>query len=155
MVTACITFEHPSADEPKGKVLAQHFEAIGIPQDAARFLLILWDFIQMVDDKVDGDTPEHADRVAWDMLVGLPCNPFYRQNMDILSPVLALQINKWRVCNAREKAGKADAKSYMWRAGYYDIILAVAQLCGLPGDALALVPDLYGETLDDYLREFE
>lgn len=134
--------------------LTQHFNTIGIPQDAGQFLLILWDFIQMVDDKVDGDTPEHADRVAWDMLVGLPCNPFYRQYTDVLTPILMLQIRKWRVCNIREKAGKADAKTYMWRAGYYDIVLAVGGLCGLSEDALAMVVDMYGEALGEYLEEF-
>lgn len=115
---------------------------------------MVWDFIQLVDDCYDGDAPsiEGADRVAWAMLVGMPSNPFYRENMDSLTPILALQILKWRVSNFREANGMADAKTYMWRAGYYDLVLAVAQLCGV-GEKINAVPDFYGENLADYLQE--
>lgn len=135
-------------------LLRQGFDLIGLPQDAADWLVMVWDFIQLVDDCYDGDTPsaEGADRVAWSMLVGMPSNPFYRANMDSLTPILALQVLKWRVSNFREKNGMADAKTYMWRAGYYDLVLAAAQLCGV-GQEINAIPDLYGENLSDYLQE--
>jgi hypothetical protein len=57
-----------------------------------------------------------------------------------------------------ERAGNADAKSYMWRAGYYDLVLLVIQICHGYEKALLAAPSvmsLYGETLADYLGEFE
>jgi hypothetical protein len=56
-----------------------------------------------------------------------------------------------------ERAGQADARSYVWRAGYYDLILIVVQLCHGVDVATKLAPivmQMYGETLADYLKEF-
>jgi hypothetical protein len=46
----------------------------------------------------------------------------------------------------------------MWRAGYYDLVLLVIQICHGYEKALLAAPSvmsLYGETLADYLGEFE
>jgi hypothetical protein len=45
----------------------------------------------------------------------------------------------------------------MWRAGYYDIILTVVQLCHgaeVAKESAHMVMRMYGEKLEDYLEEF-
>lgn len=136
--------------------LRQHFQTLGLPYDAAEYLLDLWNMIQVWDDAADGDKadPQQVTDAVWASLVKIPLNPFYAKNAGALVAIVGLQVLKWKVCNEREAVGLADAKTYMWRAGYYDVVLAVCQMCGLC-DKLALVPDLYGETLGEYLREYE
>ncbi len=118
----------------------------------------VWAAIQLFDDVADGDkiTDDELNRVVWAVFVKFPQNPFYRANVDTLTPVMALQIIKWRAANAVENAGKSDERSYMWRAGYYDLVLTVCMLCfgekietGKICDALML----YGETYEEYEKE--
>jgi hypothetical protein len=45
----------------------------------------------------------------------------------------------------------------MWRAGYYDIILTVVQLCHgqeVAKESAHLIMRMYGEKYEDYLEEF-
>jgi hypothetical protein len=57
-----------------------------------------------------------------------------------------------------EREGNASAQSYVWRAGYYELVLAAVRLCHGPVAAASVahkVLGLYGEKLDDYLSEFK
>jgi hypothetical protein len=70
---------------------------------------------------------------------------------------LALLVMKWKASDDAERAGQADARSFIWRAGYYDLVLLVVLLT--KGHATAMkdavkVMHLYGEQLDVYLKEF-
>jgi hypothetical protein len=79
-------------------------------------------------------------------------------NSYCLSSIVGLNILKWQASDTVERSGNADAKSYVWRAGYYDIVLAVVQLCHGPVFAAQnahIVLGLYGETYDDYMKEFK
>jgi hypothetical protein len=56
-----------------------------------------------------------------------------------------------------ERAGEACAVSYVWRAGFYDLVLACVQIVHGIETAMEIagnVARLYGETLEDYMREF-
>jgi hypothetical protein len=135
-------------------------QGLYLPSDAVRWLLDLFHAFQVFDDFADGDPVERNDlnAVIWNTLVGMHQNPFYAAHSYCLSSVIGVNILKWQASDTLERAGKADAKSYMWRAGYYDVVLTVVQLCH--GEIFAaqnahVVSALYGETYDEYMKEFK
>ena len=135
-------------------------ETLGLPQDAVDWLLGLWMAIQVFDDVADGDAVSKDDllRTIVNTLAVMPSNPFFRANADQLTPVVMLAILKWSASDNAERAGSADARSYMWRASYYDVVLLVFGIChGMryASDNAERVMHLYGETLEGYLKEFE
>ena len=105
----------------------------------------------------DGIERDRLDRAIWASLVTMPANPFYLAHAASLQAGLALQILKWQASDDAERAGEADARSCVWRAGYYDLVLLVVLLT--KGHAGAMkqaktVMHLYGGQLDAYLKEF-
>lgn len=141
------------------KSLVVHFQALDLPPEAANWLLDVWQLTQTLDDMADGDPVGRDDLNAtiWAALITMPANPFYLANATALQSALASLVLKWQASDDAERQGKADARSYMWRAGYYDLILLVVLLT--KGHATAMkdaitVMHLYGETLHEYLKEF-
>jgi hypothetical protein len=148
--------------------MQQHLESLGknlteglfLPVDAVKWLLDLFHAFQIFDDFADNDAVDRKDLnlLIWNTLVGMQQNPFYIANSYCLSSIVGLNILKWQASDTVERSGNADAKSYVWRAGYYDIVLAVVQLCHGPVFAAQnahIVLGLYGETYDDYMKEFK
>jgi hypothetical protein len=148
--------------------MQQHLESLGknlteglfLPVDAVKWLLDLFHAFQIFDDFADNDAVDRNDLnlLIWNTLVGMQQNPFYMANSYCLSSIVGLNILKWQASDTVERSGNADAKSYVWRAGYYDIVLAVVQLCHGPVFAAQnahIVLGLYGETYDDYMKEFK
>jgi hypothetical protein len=152
---------HPAIGERMREILEMNLKsAFDLPDAAVAWLVGMWDAIQFLDDVADGDTVSRSaqDRAFNQLLVAMPANPFFAANAGALLPVVAVQLLKWQASDMVERAGKADAKSYMWRAGYYDLVLLVIQICHGYEKALLAAPSvmsLYGETLADYLGEFE
>ena len=139
--------------------LAEHFQTLDLPPEAAGWLLDVWQLIQAWDDVADGDAIERdrLDRAIWASLVTMPANPFYLSHAASLQAGLASLVLKWQASDDAERAGEADARSFVWRAGYYDLVLLVVLLT--KGHAGAMkqaktVMHLYGETLHEYLKEF-
>lgn len=135
-------------------------EGLHLPPDAVRWLLDLYHAFQIFDDFADDDPVERNDLNAliWNTLIGMQQNSFYMQNSFRLLPVISLNVLKWQASDTVERSGNADAKSYVWRAGYYDIALAVVEICHGPVFATKnahIVLGLYGETYEDYVKEFE
>lgn len=135
-------------------------EGLLLPFDAVQWLLDLYHAFQIFDDFADGDAVERNDlnKLIWNTLVGMQQNSFYIQNSFRLLPVISVNILKWQASDTVERAGNADAKAYVWRAGYYDIALTVVEICH--GSVFAaqnahIVLGLYGETYDDYMKEFK
>ena len=150
---------HYGGDMTAEQALSQHFEALDLPQDAVRWLLDVWRAIQVFDDVADGDavSRDDLDNALWASLVGLQVNPFHIAHGASLVPVLALQILKWQGADTAEQMGEADARSYMWRAGFYDLVLMVVCLVHGPEKAKGAALDvmrMYGETFADYQKEF-
>lgn len=147
--------------EPVRGIIEMHLRsAFDLPDAAIGWLIGMWDAIQFLDDVADGETIARSaqDQAFNQLLVAMPSNPFFAANAGTLLPVVAVQLLKWQASDMVERAGKADAKSYMWRAGYYDLVLLVIQICHGYDKALVAAPtvmSLYGETLADYLEEFE
>jgi hypothetical protein len=132
---------------------------LALPAPATEWLLMLWGAIQVFDDVADGDPVEREDLNAaiWNTLVGMNQNSFWAANSLTLAPVVATMILKWQGSDQAERAGNADARSYVWRAGYYDVVMMVVALCHgtkYATDNAHLVMALYGETLEDYMKEF-
>lgn len=135
--------------------LKQNF---ALPEDARDWLLSLWNAIQVFDDMADGDFPERdkLDAAICDTLVNMPANVFFQRHRDVLLPLLSVAILKWHASDEAERAKEPNATSFVWRAGYYDIVLAVVQI--VHGDEVArgvarTVMNLYGESLSDYMKE--
>lgn len=134
-------------------------KVLALPAPAIEWLLMLWGAIQVFDDVADGDPVERDDLNAaiWNTLVGMNQNPFWIANAHNLSPVVATMILKWQASDHAERTGRADARSYVWRAGFYDVVMMVVALCHgtkYATDTAHLVMALYGETLEDYMKEF-
>jgi len=133
-------------------------DRLELPEDAVAYLIDLWNLIQVLDDAADGDSSDRSavDRAIWTALAGMPMNAFYERHRAWLVPAMAQATLKWMASDAAERAGQADARSYMWRAGYYDVVCLVVGLVHGPSsqrswDALAL----YGESLAEYMKEFD
>lgn len=134
-------------------------EVFQLPKEAADWLCMLFDAIQFFDDVADCDKIERGDfdRSLWNSLVGMNINPFFIKNSYQLLPLISVMILKWQASDKIEREGGANAKSYMWRAGYYDIVLMAVRICHGQKAASEIadkVLALYGETIESYLQEF-
>ena len=130
-----------------------------LPKTAVEWLMMVYDALQVFDDVADGDPVERKDLNAtiWNTLVGMHQNAFFIANSNHLTPLLATMILKWQASDTAERNKQADAKSFMWRAGFYDLILMAVSL--LHGAEYAAthghhVMALYGEKFEDYMKEF-
>lgn len=136
-------------------------EAFKLPPAAVDWLCTLFDVIQAFDDLHDKDKPvghKELDALIWSTLVSLPQNQFFRVNQDALWPLVANAILKWHGANACESSHNANAMSFAWRAGYYDIVLMVVGVVHghqYAAENASSVMALYGETFNEYLREFD
>ena len=134
-------------------------EQLELPTDAIVWLLDLWHMSQVFDDVADGDEVKRADldKAVWKGLVAMPSNPFYTAHMTALQPALATAILKWKASDDAERAGRADERSFVWRAAYYDIVLLVVLLVHGYDKAMekaSVVMALYGEDFAKYREEF-
>lgn len=136
-----------------------HLCNLGLPDVAVSWLLMLWKVTQVFDDVADNHLVKRdaLDKAIYFSLVEMNINPFYRSYINELSPVVANCILKWQASDRAERDGKADARSYMWRAAYYDVVMMVVLIVHGFEKAKALsvqVMNLYGESFDDYKKEF-
>ena len=134
-------------------------EGFAIQGEAHDWLMELWNVIQVFDDMADGDFPDRENLIAaiFGSLCLMPANPFFRANQNTLVPLVAVAILKWKASDDAERAGNATEMSYAWRAGFYDIVLAVVQIVHgreVALDAAQHVMRLYGEKFADYKKEF-
>ena len=134
-------------------------EVLQLPKEASDWLLALWHTTQVLDDVADGDKIERSDfNVALNqLLVEMPANQFFAQNAPQLLMSVAVFIAKWQASDFLERLDRADERTFMWRAGYYDVILTVVILCHGLHTATKMAPDimsLYGESYESYKEEF-
>lgn len=134
-------------------------EVFKLPLPAVEWLIMFWGAIQVFDDIADSQpvAREDLDNVIWNSLVAMHSNEFFIKNSELLLPVITTTILKWQAADMAERAAQADARSFVWRAGYYDIVLMVVLIVHGPKTAQKsshLVMNLYGENFDDYIKEF-
>jgi hypothetical protein len=130
-----------------------------LPKTAIEWLVMVYDAIQVFDDVADGDPVNRKDlnTTIWNTLVGMHQNAFFIANSDHLIPLLATMILKWQASDTAERNKEADAKSFVWRAGYYDLVLMTIAIVHGAGFATVHghhVMALYGEKYEDYMKEF-
>ena len=133
---------------------------LNLPTAAQRWLIDFFWVIQGLDDWRDNDPvePKQKEKVIYQVMVELPQNHFFQTNSHNLLPLVSILILKWIGANKLEDNREQLHKAYMWRAAYYDLILEVVRLIhGFDGAASAAeyVAKLYGETYEDYVKEFE
>lgn len=143
---------------PEESLRLNFADALALPSDAVEWLVDLWNLIQVLDDVADGDAIDRPDldRAIWSCLAGMPSNSFYQQHQAWLLPACAQMVLKWMASDLAERNGDADERSYMWRAGYYDVVMTVTSLVHGPSSEMAFrALAMYGETAAEYLKEFE
>ena len=119
--------------------LRHHFGVtLELPSAAVEWLIDVWRLIQMLDDVADGDPVSRDDLndAIWASLVTMPANPFFLANAAALQAAMAQLVLKWQASDDAEREGQADARSFMWRAGYYDLVLLVVLLTRGHADAM-------------------
>jgi hypothetical protein len=87
----------------------------------------------------------------------MPANPFFREHWQTLLPLVSVAILKWKGSDDVEREGDANEVSFVWRAGYYDLVLAVLQIVhghSVAMDMAKTALRLYGESYSDYVAEF-
>lgn len=134
-------------------------DGLSLPADAVEWLCDLYAVTQVFDDFADGDPVERADlnRAIYTSLVGMQLNPFYEANRVSIRPVLATYIMKWQASDKAERNGNASEVSFVWRAGFYDLVMLVFLVChGREATEVnaELIMSLYGESFEDYRKEF-
>jgi len=143
-----------------GQAIGAHFVRLGGSPEGAGWIALLWEAIQGLDDWRDGDPvePAQCERVIHVVLHDLPAHPYFRRHLSYLLPHLSTLVLKWRGANAIE-ANKDQAnypQAFMWRAGFYDVVLMCLALdmgADNAGRKAAEVAAMYGETLDEFTKE--
>ena len=133
---------------------------LNLPLTAQKWLIDFFWVIQGLDDWRDNDPvePKQKEKVIYQVMVELPQNHFFQSHSHNLLPLVSILVLKWIGANKLEDNREQLHKAYMWRAAYYDLILEVVRLIhGFDGAASAAeyVAKLYGETYEDYVKEFE
>ena len=139
---------------------AEHFAPLNLPEPTVRWLLDFWDVIQGLDDWRDNDeiSPQEKEAVIYKVMFLLPNNPFFQYHSKELLPIISNLVLRCIGANKLEDNREHLQKAYMWRAAYYDLILEVVRLVhGFEAAANAsdFVAKLYGETFEDYVKEFQ
>jgi hypothetical protein len=133
---------------------------LNLPESTVRWLLDFWSVIQGLDDWRDNDevSPQEKEAVIYKVMFLLPNNPFFQYHSKELLPIVSNLVLRWIGANRLEDNREDLHKAYMWRAAYYDLILEVVRLVhGFEAAANAsdFVARLYGETFEDYVKEFQ
>jgi hypothetical protein len=131
----------------------------GLGHDAAQFVIIIYHFAQFFDDVADGDAVKRSDLDlnVYNCFVGMNLNPFFVKNRIALLPVMDLILLKWQGSDVAERTGRANEKSFMWRAGFYDLLMTVVSIergYEMAKNIAVEVMNFYGENLQDYKKEF-
>lgn len=127
-------------------------------EEAAVFVEQLWTALQEWDDLEDeGRCSDRNGLMSW-LAFGMEYQPFFAAHSHVLRPAFLSLYLKWTASNVLDRGDRNDvAKSYMLRAGFYDLVHLCAWICG--GDAWAreVGPEIYrsyGETPEDIWQEF-
>lgn len=149
-----------SQDEQMESTFRQICASLELSKSATDLVLGLWASCQFFDDVLDLDSEKAGsalDGVMRFLLIESHLSAFYQQNAIAISSCIAVQLAKWKAANYAEENGFADVKSYMWRAGFYDLLLLIVMLDKGIDYANASARDIlqcYGEQFQEYLTEF-
>lgn len=146
-------------DVDREAAVRQYLEiTFALPPSATEWLLALWRSAQFFDDLADGDPVSRSrlDRSIWDLLISMPANPFFAQYAGQLLTLISVAVLKWQASDRVERAGGANARTFTWRDGYFEIVLAAIEIVHGRERATDLGPvvlAIYGENFDAYMKE--
>jgi hypothetical protein len=145
----------------KTSTLIDLLAPLNLPVEAKLWLATIWEVFQGLDDWRDGDElpKEEIEKVIYQVLVLAPQNPFFQANANQLLPVLSTSVLKWCGANVIEDERIQDQlhKAYVWRACFYDLLLETVVICNgfnFAQKASPYILSMYGETFDEYAKEF-
>ena len=115
--------------------------------DAANFLNGVIGVLHVWDDLIDKDTnlsDLEINQAFWYLFVGLPREPFYKQNFDLLNPILMVAIQNWFAANVMERGDdQADKRiAFILRSSYVDLITQSALIVGGLEWSVQVAPDI-------------
>ena len=153
----------PVIHKPEGTLYETFYQNLTgyfkLPADAADWLVMVYDGFQFFDDVVDGDdiNRKEFDRNLYSSFIGMHLNPFYAAHQAILYPQLLNAIIKWQASDIAERDDQVDEKTFMWRAGYFDLVLSCVTICHgykFACEKSVDVMNLYSENFKEYKDEF-
>lgn len=127
--------------------------------DAINFCTILFGASQVLDDLIDKDkevTDDELIETFWSILIDLPMNSFYRQNVDTLVPMMQVFLQDWEDATKMEKTPGGDFQNiaYVLRDTVGAIVTHVAGMVGgrvwQKAVAVSVRNHIFEETLEDY-----
>lgn len=98
------------------------------------------------DDLVDRDVEVSNERInqgMWAMLSTIPLNPFYREHIESLQPVMQLGMLNWHFSNELEKTpGLSREIAHVARYSAGDVVIMMMGLLGGVDHARRLGPEM-------------
>ena len=124
---------------------------------AIDFAASLWTVCQEWDDLEDeGKAQNHNALLSW-LAFGKEYTPYFAANSHLLRPVMLSSYLQWRAANVLDNGNRQDVeKSYMLRAGIYQVWHMMAWIAGGDDWASECGPEIYrtyGETVDSLWSE--
>ena len=101
-------------------------------QDAVEFLLTVFQAAELWDDIIDGDTHKAKGAVSTTMLallVDLPANKFFYENLNTLRTGMLLGINAWKDSVMLEQ--RSDRWAQCWAYALRDLYMELVPLCAM------------------------
>ncbi|MGH1414840.1 MAG: hypothetical protein ACRBB0_15235 [Pelagimonas sp.] len=127
-------------------------------ESACSFAEQLWTALQEWDDIEDeGKCEDYNGLISW-LAFGKEYQPFFAAHSHLLRPAFLQLYLSWTSANVLDRGDWQDVcKSYMLRAGFYQLLHLIAWICG--GDAWArrVGPEIYrsyAETPEEIFKEF-
>lgn len=139
--------------------LQAHLIDLKLSNCAINWLLIVWRMMQTFDDFADHDevSRDRLDALIFDSFVNYASHPFYLSHYQHLTPICANIFFKWKSSDTAERTGFVSEVSFVWRAAFYDLIIAVMFIefgREYTTENSHLIMALYGEKYSDYMGEF-
>lgn len=124
-----MTFDSPQWREKRNELLHGWMKG---DADAIDFLLSVFNAAELWDDVVDGDfdkAKDGADRAMLGLLIDLPCNPFFLNNLTALRAGMVIGINAWQDSLLLER--RSDAWARTWAYALRDFYMELVPLCAM------------------------
>jgi hypothetical protein len=136
-----------------------NWQEVGLSPVAAKFVDDFYLVLQAWDDFYDGDDMPRETKLSaiWASLVGIPSNPFFQQHSQSLIPLIASLVVRWETANELERERDRLDVAFMWRAGFFDVVLHCVLLERGPVEAMKAGPVIartYTETIESLRKEF-
>ena len=131
-------------------------------EDAVALALMLTHACDVWDDLIDRDRlPSEAEinKAFMFLMCAMPRNPFYREHIDELLPVIDVGVMNWMAANEFERSGERKALeiAHVIRHSIGDVFIHMARLIGGLQWGVEVAPKIKllvnVDSLEEYLKE--